>query len=147
MDVRKHYIDLVKTCEYILLRYYKFNIYTEYNIGKCLGSLISNRGAESSIPSISILEILLIGVVLEKVHSVIINLPLFSTVLQSNSRLFLSCRPFIVNATFSSGLADVVLTTKSLQDRNNLLLDGRTVENKGKLIITEIFPSVKKHDV
>ena len=30
-------------------------------------------------------------------------------------------------------------------DRNNLLLDGRTMENKGKLILTEIFPSVQKH--
>ena len=79
-----------------------------------------------------------------------INLPLFSTVLPSNSRLFLSCRPFVVNTTFSTGLVDVenvVLTTKDLQDRNNLLLDGRTVENKGKLILTEIFSSVRKHDI
>ena len=29
-----------------------------------------------------------------------------------------------------------VITTKGLQDRNNLLLDGKTVENKGKLILT-----------
>jgi hypothetical protein len=36
---------------------------------------------------------------------------------------------------------------KGLQDRNNLLLDGRTVENKGKSILTEIFPSVQKHDI
>ena len=28
-----------------------------------------------------------------------------------------------------------VTTTKGLQDRNNLLLDERTVENKGKLIL------------
>ena len=27
---------------------------------------------------------------------------------------------------------------KGLQDRNNLLLDGRAVENKGKLILFEI---------
>ena len=27
---------------------------------------------------------------------------------------------------------NVVITTKALQDRNNLLLDGRMVENKGK---------------
>ena len=27
------------------------------------------------------------------------------------------------------------------------LLDGRTVENKGKLILNEIFPSVQKHDI
>ena len=32
---------------------------------------------------------------------------------------------------------NVVITTKGLQDRNNLLLDGRTVENKGKLNVTE----------
>ena len=37
--------------------------------------------------------------------------------------------------------------TKGLQDRNNLLLDERTVENKGKLILTEIFPLVQKHDI
>ena len=76
-------------------------------------------------------------------------LPLFSTVFPSNSRLFLSCRPFVV-ITFSTDLVgvevteatptrpveNVVITTKDLQDRNNLLLDGRTVENKGKLILT-----------
>ena len=81
--------------------------------------------------------------------------------------MFLSCMPFVVNTTFSTGLVDVevtsvswlgqmttptrpvenVITTKGLQDRNNLLLDGRTVENKGKLILTEIFPSVQKHDI
>ena len=44
-------------------------------------------------------------------------------------------------------IKNVVITTKGLQDRNNLLLDGRTVENKGKLIITEIFPLVQKHDI
>ena len=27
------------------------------------------------------------------------------------------------------------------------LFDGRTMENKGKLIRTEIFPSVQKHDI
>ena len=26
------------------------------------------------------------------------------------------------------------------------LFDGKTVENKGKLILTENFPSVQKHD-
>ena len=26
-------------------------------------------------------------------------------------------------------------------------LDGRTVENKGKLILTEMFPCVQKHDI
>ena len=69
----------------------------------------------------------------------LINLPLFSTVLPSNSRLFLSCRPFVVITTFSAGLVgveNVVITMKGLQDTNNLLLDGRTVENKGKLILS-----------
>jgi hypothetical protein len=32
---------------------------------------------------------------------------------------------------------NVVITTKGLQDRNTLLLDGRTVENKVKLILTK----------
>ena len=82
-----------------------------------------------------------------------INLPLFYTVLPSSSRLFLSCRPFDVITTFSTGLVgveatsqetevtskptrpveNVFITTKDLQDSNNLLLDGRTVENKGKI--------------
>jgi hypothetical protein len=66
-----------------------------------------------------------------------INLPLFSTVLPSNSRLFLSCRSFVVITTFSTSLVEPV----------DLLLDGRAVENKGKLILTEIFPSVQKHDI
>ena len=39
--------------------------------------------------------------------SVRTNLPLFSTVLPSNSRLFLSCRPFVVITTFSTGLVGV----------------------------------------
>ena len=31
--------------------------------------------------------------------------------------------------------------------RINLPLFSTTVENKGKLILTEIFPSVQKHDI
>ena len=27
------------------------------------------------------------------------------------------------------------------------ILDGTTVENKGKVILTEIFPPVQKHDI
>ena len=43
---------------------------------------------------------------------------------------------------------NVVITTKGLQDRKNLLLDEMTVENKGKLILTEIFPaSLQKRDI
>ena len=33
---------------------------------------------------------------------------------------------------------NVVITTKGLQDRNINILDGRTVENKGKLILNKI---------
>ena len=33
------------------------------------------------------------------------------------------------------------------EDINLHLLDGSTEENKGKLILTEIFPSVQKHDI
>ena len=35
---------------------------------------------------------------------------------------------------------NVVITTKGLQDRNIHIIDG-----KGKLILTEIFPSVQKN--
>ena len=49
--------------------------------------------------------------------SVRINLPLFSTVLPSNSRLFLSFMPFVV-ITFSTGLVDVEVTSVSLQVTN-----------------------------
>ena len=44
----------------------------------------------------------------------------FSTVVPSNSCVFLSCRPFVVN-TFSTPtepVENVVLTTKGLQKRN-----------------------------
>ena len=42
---------------------------------------------------------------------------------------------------------NVVITTKGLQETNIHIIDGTTVENKGKLILTEIFPSVHKHDI
>ena len=32
---------------------------------------------------------------------------------------------------------NVVITTKGLQDRNILIIDGTTVENKGKLILID----------
>ena len=67
---------------------------------------------------------------------------LFSTVVPSNICVFLSCRPFVINTTFSTGLVgvevtsatptipieNVVLTTKDLQERNTQMLDGTTVE-------------------
>ena len=52
-----------------------------------------------------------------------------------------------MTSTPTRPVENVVITKKDLQDRNNLLLDGRRVENKGKLILTEIFPSVQKHDI
>ena len=45
--------------------------------------------------------------------SVRINLTLFSTVLPSNSRLFLSYRPFVVITTFFTGLVGVEVTSVS----------------------------------
>jgi hypothetical protein len=48
----------------------------------------------------------------------------------------------VTSVTSTRPIENVVLTTKGLQDRNIQLVDGRTVENKGKLIVTEIFPSV-----
>ena len=41
-----------------------------------------------------------------------------------------------VTSTSTRPVENVELTTKGLQERNNLLLDGRTVENKVKLILT-----------
>ena len=42
-----------------------------------------------------------------------INLPLFSTVLSPNSRLFLSCRPFVVITKFLTGLVGVEVNSVS----------------------------------
>ena len=64
----------------------------------------------------------------------------FSPVIPSNSHVFLSCTPFIVNTKFSTGLGqetketstpvkNVVLTTKGLQERNTQVLDGTTLKN------------------
>ena len=44
--------------------------------------------------------------------------------------------PGQVTSTPTRPVENVVITTKGLQERNNLLLDGRTVENKGKLILS-----------
>ena len=84
-----------------------------------------------------------------------INLPLFSTVVPACVFMFLSCRPLVAITTLSTGLVgvevtstpadNVVIATKGLQYRNINTQAGTTVENKGKLILTEIFPSVQKH--
>ena len=57
--------------------------------------------------------------------------------------MFLSCRPFVAIRPVDN----VVIATKGLQDRDINKQAGTTVENKGKLIITEIFPSVQKLDI
>ena len=52
-----------------------------------------------------------------------------------------------MTSTATRPVDNVVITTKGLQDRKMHIIDGTTVENKGKLILTEIFPSVQKHDI
>ena len=52
-----------------------------------------------------------------------------------------------VTSTPTRPVDNVVIITKGLQDRNVHILDGTTVKNKDKLILTEIFPSVQKHDI
>ena len=42
-----------------------------------------------------------------------------------------------VTSTPTRPVDNVVITTKGLQDRNINILDGTTVENKGKLILSE----------
>ena len=44
--------------------------------------------------------------------------------------------------TSSRPVDNVVITTKGLQDRNIHVLDGTTVENKGKLNLHEVGSSV-----
>jgi hypothetical protein len=50
-----------------------------------------------------------------------------------------------VTSTSTRPVDNVVIITKGLQDRSIHILDGTTVENKSKLILTEIFPSVQKN--
>ena len=52
-----------------------------------------------------------------------------------------------MTSTLTRPVDNVVITTKGLQARNMHIIEGTTVENKGKLILTEIFPSVKIHDI
>ena len=57
--------------------------------------------------------------------------------------MFLSCRPFVAITTLSTGLVGVELT-----GQKHIYIgwdDGGKL--KGKLILTEIFPSVQKHDI
>ena len=52
-----------------------------------------------------------------------------------------------MTSTPTKPVDNVVIATKGLQDRNTSVTAGTTVEKKGKLILTEIFPSVQKHDI
>ena len=52
-----------------------------------------------------------------------------------------------MTSTPTKPVDNVVIATKGLQDRNTNVTAGTTVKNKGKLILTEIFPSVQKHDI
>ena len=46
-----------------------------------------------------------------------------------------NCPSQETEVTLTRPVENVVIKTKGLQDRNNVLLDGRMVENKGKLIL------------
>ena len=52
-----------------------------------------------------------------------------------------------VTSTPTKPVDNVVIATKGLQDRNTSVTAGTTVENKGRLILAEVFPSVQGHDV
>ena len=47
----------------------------------------------------------------------------------------------------SPGLGIRCIDNERPTGQKQQLLDERTVENKGKLILTEIFPLVQKHDI
>ena len=56
----------------------------------------------------------------------------------TTSLLFLSCRPFVVITTLSTGLVGV----------EEQLCDGKTVENKGKLILkVQLTANLESHEV
>ena len=48
-----------------------------------------------------------------------------------------------VTSTPTRPVDNVVIATKGLQDRNINILAGTTVENKGKLILTQIKHNIK----
>ena len=73
-----------------------------------------------------------------------INLPLFSTVLPSNSCCFCHVGLSFLIKHFQQVIC---INKERPTGQKQQLLDGRTVKNKGKLILTEIFPSVQTHDI
>ena len=50
-----------------------------------------------------------------------------------------------VSSTHTRPVENVAITAKGLQDRKNLLLNGRTVENSGKLILS-LFKFIFNHN-
>ena len=50
----------------------------------------------------------------------------------------------IINKKYNTINAKIEIMKKT---RKINILAGTTVENKGKLILTEIFPSMQKHDI
>ena len=69
-----------------------------------------------------------------------------STVVPTNICVFVSCRPFIVNTTFSTGLVGVeslfFVSWPKPETHNVGWDDGEKNRQNNELILTEIFPSV-----
>ena len=56
--------------------------------------------------------------------------------------------PGIFHKSLDLLISSILNNNNNNNNNNNTnILDGRTVENKGKLILTEIFPLVQKHDI
>ena len=67
------------------------------------------------------------------INNVLFDYIYLSTVVPSSIFMFLSCTPFVVITTLSTGLVgvdNVVITRKGVQDRNINILDGTTVKIK-----------------
>ena len=76
-------------------------------------------------------------------HNYLVSLPIFSPRRPTHKFCFLSCRPFVANTTFTTGLV-----VSSVSWLGQLAVgvgmgrdDGGRIDNKNKLILTEIFPS------
>ena len=52
-----------------------------------------------------------------------------------------------MTSTPTKPVDNVVIAMKGLQDRNTNVTAGTTVENKGKLILTDIFLNLKRVNV
>ena len=52
-----------------------------------------------------------------------------------------------MTSTPTKPVDNVVIATKGLQDRTTDITAGTTVESGGGLVLTEVFPSVREHDI